>query len=381
MEKRSEVTSACPARGGTMSLSFGIPDLERELRALLAQIPAGKVATCGRLSQALGSPLAAKWVGYFALHHRHDDACRCHRIVRAGGKLGGYATGKMSDKIRLLKREGVLISAETIDLARFGFENFEGDFPLVKLRSIQEELAAKVSIRPRKRVPKMIGGVDVAYPSPDEAQAAYALVETETGRLVWSHVVRRPVRFPYITSFLSFRELPILLDLLAEVRQAGKMAEVLLVDGSGILHPRRAGAASHLGVTAEIPTIGVTKKLLCGQVDIEAMQPLESRPVLLLESQNPRRAADDGRTSRTTDRLAVVSHSENRFNLSGVAIRPTSGSLRPIFVSPGHRVDLSFAEEIVRRLLLGRRLPEPLYWADRLSKIKGGSEKQEQPKN
>jgi deoxyribonuclease V len=106
------------------------------------------------------------------------------------------------------------------------------------------------------------------------------------------------------------------------------------------LHPRRAGAASHFGVAADVPTIGVTKKLLCGQVDIEGMQPLEARPIVF------------------EDRLA------------GLAIRPTSGSLRPLFVSPGHRVDLTFAEQAVRQTLLGRRLPEPIYWADRLSKQK-----------
>ena len=52
----------------------------------------------------------------------------------------------------------------------------------------------------------------------------------------------------------------------------------------------------------------------------------------------------------------------------GIALRPTAGSRRPIFISPGHRVDLPFCEQVVRRLLTGRRLPEPLYWADRLGK-------------
>jgi deoxyribonuclease V len=324
-----------------MPIPFDIPDLECELRGLLKQIPAGKVATCGMLAKALGSAPAAKWVGHFALHHPHDDACNCHRIVRAHGELGGYVTGAMNVKISRLQQEGVAIRGGAIDLARFGFEDFASEFPLVKLREIQEKLARNISIRPRKNMPKFIGGVDVAYPSSEEATAAYALVETETGRPIWSHVVRRPVRFPYISSFLSFRELPILLDLVAEVRAAGKMAEVLLVDGSGLLHPRHAGAASHLGVAAGVPTIGVTKKLLCGEVDIAAMQPLESRPVKL----------------------------ENR--LLGLAIRPTAGSLRPIFISPGHRVDLTFTEQVIRQMLLGRRLPEPLYWADRWSKKNG----------
>jgi deoxyribonuclease V len=73
-------------------------------------------------------------------------------------------------------------------------------------------------------------------------------------------------------------------------------------------------------------------------VDIEGMQAMETRPVVL------------------DDRLA------------GVAIRPTAGSRRPIYVSPGHRVDAAFSERLVRLLLAGRRLPEPLAWADRLSR-------------
>jgi deoxyribonuclease V len=327
-----------------MAVRWEIPDLQRDLRALLAQIPAGRVATCGTLAKALGSDCAAKWVGHFAIHHRHDDACPCHRIVRARGALGGYVTGKIDAKIGRLSQEGVAIHAGALDLAQFGFDDFASDFPLAKLRQIQERLAAKISLRPRTRLPKFLGGVDVAYPSPDEAQAAYALVEIDSGRLVWSHVIRRHVRFPYITTFLSFRELPILVELIAEVRATGKMAEVLLVDGSGILHPRRAGIASHLGVAAGAATIGVTKKLLCGQVEIAAMQPLESRPVRVEE--------------------VVV----------GTAIRPTGGSQRPLFISPGHRVDLPFAEQVVRQLLRGRRLPEPLYWADRFSK-RGNAER------
>ena len=195
-----------------------------------------------------------------------------------------------------------------------------------------------MSLRPRRRIPKLIGGVDLAYPRPDGCSAAYALVETDTGKLVWSRTIHHPVAFPYITSYLTFRELPALLALLDEVRIAGQLSEVLLVDGSGVLHPRHAGMATHLGVAASLPTIGVTKKLLCGQVDIRDMQAGESRPIV----------QDD--------------------QLAGVALRPTSGSQRPIFISPGHCVDVAYAEQVVRRVLTGRRLPEPLYWADRLSR-------------
>ncbi|OHB73720.1 MAG: hypothetical protein A2V70_00355 [Planctomycetes bacterium RBG_13_63_9] len=217
-------------------------------------------------------------------------------------------------------------------------DRFLSDRPLERLKRVQEALVAKVSLRRRKRMPWLVGGLDVSYTASGAAVAAYALVATDSAQLVWSTSMGRPVAFPYISTYLSFRELPIFLELLDQVRAAGRMAEVLLVDGSGILHQRQAGIATHLGVVASLPTIGVTKKLLCGRVEIDRMQPMESRPVMY------------------EDRLI------------GVALRTNSASRRPIFVSPGNRLDVQFAEQVVRRVQGGHRLPEPLYWADRLSR-------------
>ncbi|MEE8451237.1 MAG: endonuclease V [Thermoguttaceae bacterium] len=315
-----------------------IPDLEGLLRDLLRQVPRGRVTTYGRLADALGNRIAARWVGHFALHHDHSADCPCHRTVRADGRLGQYIDGDERAKARRLAEDGVSTKCSTVELARYLFDDFVSDRPLQRLRAIQDALRAKVSIRPRRRIPKLVGGVDVSYPRAGHGTAAFTLVETESGRLVWSTTVQRRVAFPYISTYLTFRELPILLELIDKVRTAGRLPEVLLVDGSGILHPRHAGIAAHLGVVASLPTVGVTKKLLCGQVEIEGMQPSESRPVVY------------------EDRLL------------GMALRPTSGSRRPIFISPGHRVDLMFSERLVRSVLTGRRLPEPLYWADRLSR-------------
>jgi deoxyribonuclease V len=315
-----------------------IPDLARRLRELIAQVPAGRVTTCGDLAEALGNRIAARWVGQFTLEHDHTAGCPCHRVVRAGGQLGPYIDGGETIKARRLRAEGIEVQQDAVDLKRCGFDRFRCDRPLEELRRVQEALPAKVSLRPRRRIPKLVGGVDVSYPGPGEGVAAYALVETDSGRLVWSKTVRRRVVFPYITSYLAFRELPILLELLEVVRTAGRLSQVLLVDGSGILHQRHAGIATHLGVVASLPTIGVTKKLLCGHVELEGITPGESRPVVY------------------EDRLI------------GTALRTSPRSRRPIFISPGHRLDVAFAERLVRRLLCGRRLPEPLHWADRLSR-------------
>jgi deoxyribonuclease V len=133
--------------------------------------------------------------------------------------------------------------------------------------------------------------------------------------------------------------MPLLLELLDLVRREGKLADVTLVDGSGIMHPRGAGIASQFGIVAGIPTIGVTKKRLHGRVELTGMRPGEMRSVI-------------------DDQGAPI----------GVAIRHRPKSPRPLFVSPGHRVCVTTAGEIVRKLLLGRNLPEPIYWADRFSR-------------
>jgi deoxyribonuclease V len=255
--------------------------------------------------------------------------------VRKGGVLGGYI-GESDAKVPLLQAEGVDVRDGCVD-EKLLFAEFVGDRPLKKLAAFQNRLAKRVSLTARRGIPRFVGGVDVSYCGA-EGVAAYALVETATGELVWSTTIRRPVRFPYITSYLTFRELPLHVDLIAEVRAAKRLAPVVLVDGTGILHPRRFGIASALGIVAGVPTIGVTKKLLCGAVDIKYMQPMESRPVVM----------DD--------------------EPIGVAIRPTSGSRRPLFISPGSGLDLAAAERITHAVLGAKRLPLPVYWADRLSR-------------
>ena len=219
--------------------------------------------------------------------------------------------------------------------------------PWKDLPRLQDEIAAQVTLRGRRSLPQLVAGVDVSYPTQDEGIAAYTLFDMRDGRLLWTRTVRRRLSFPYVSSYLTFRELPIYVELFAEVRAAGKLADMVLVDGTGILHPRRSGIASALGVVADVATVGVTKKLLCGTVDIKGMEAFEKRPVFATPAD------------------------EEADQACGVAIRTTAGSRRLLFVSPGHRVNLATAEAVVSRFLLGHRLPEPLYLADRLSRAAG----------
>ncbi|MEK6238847.1 MAG: endonuclease V, partial [Planctomycetales bacterium] len=206
------------------------------------------------------------------------------------------------------------------------------------LRREQEKLTDSVSLEPLAQPPRFAAGVDVSYFGDDQGVAAYALVEIASQRVVWSAVITRRIAFPYISTFLAFRETPLLLELLDEVEQAGRAADVVFVDGAGALHPRGAGSASHLGVAADVPTIGVAKTYLCGELDASGLTLGEIRPIMY-----------DGK-------------------IRGAAIRPRTGGAKPLYASPGHRTDVETAGRLTAELCVDHRLPEPLYWADRLGR-------------
>ena len=134
------------------------------------------------------------------------------------------------------------------------------------------------------------------------------------------------IPFPYVPGLLSFREIPMLMQ--AWDRLPVK-PDVLLVDGTGIAHPRGLGIASHLGLVLDIPTIGCAKSVLYGTYEEPEPEAGSSRPLY-----DPK----DGQI--------------------GVALRTRRGA-RPLFISPGHKIDLTDAERIVRACVENYRLPEP----------------------
>lgn len=111
------------------------------------------------------------------------------------------------------------------------------------------------------------GGVDVSFPTDekDPAVAVYVILDAQSGKLVYQDYQYFDLQVPYIPSFLAFREIEPLQRLVEKQKQQRPDLQpaVILVDGNGILHPRRAGLACFLGVRTGIPTIGVGKTLFC----------------------------------------------------------------------------------------------------------------------
>jgi deoxyribonuclease V len=132
------------------------------------------------------------------------------------------------------------------------------------------------------------------------------------------------VIFPYIPTFLSFREGPAIMSAFEKLKNR---PDILIVDGAGINHPRRAGIATHVGVALDVPTIGITKNLLCGS----------------------------GKEPVDTGEAAPLSFEGMQV---GWLWRSSKRS-RAIIVAPGHRVSLESSLSIVRSCLRGHKLPEP----------------------
>lgn len=204
---------------------------------------------------------------------------------------------------------------------------------LQEARDIQTTLREKVRIIALRKKPEIIAGVDASflgdkvigvsclytYPEIIPLEDAYAFTE---------------VTFPYIPGFLSFREGPVIIEAL---RKLQIKPHVILFDGQGIAHPKGLGIASHIGVILDIPTIGCAKSRLIGEYKHPGIK--------------------KGKASSLKYHGTVV----------GAVVR-TRDNIKPLFVSPGHLVDLKSSVDIVLGCITKYRVPEPLRRADFLSK-------------
>lgn len=206
--------------------------------------------------------------------------------------------------------------------------------------ALQRELAPRVIHEGDARDVRLVAAADVAFPGSRRgwqgglARAAVVLMSYPELALVESHVIEAPVAFPYVPGLLSFREIPALALAFERLSAA---PDLILVDGHGVSHPRRFGLASHLGLLAGVPTVGVAKSRLCGEAAEPAIERGSTAPLI-----------DGG-------------------ELTGLVLR-TKTAVKPVFVSVGHMIGLNHAAEWVLRLAPTHRLPEPVRLADRLSK-------------
>ncbi|HEX9181530.1 MAG TPA: endonuclease V, partial [Burkholderiales bacterium] len=128
--------------------------------------------------------------------------------------------------------------------------------------ALQERIRHRVETRDRLGEVRHVAGVDVGFERDGAVtRAAVAVLDFPGLEPADFAVARRPTRFPYVPGLLSFREIPAALEALSGLRVR---PDLVLCDGQGIAHPRRVGLASHLGLAADLPAIGVAKTRLIG---------------------------------------------------------------------------------------------------------------------
>jgi deoxyribonuclease V len=175
---------------------------------------------------------------------------------------------------------------------------------------------------------KCIAGVDVAY-TDGLAIGAVAVLDYETLELLEWQTARSEVKFPYIPTLLSFREIP---PAVACIKNLKLTPDVFLADGQGIAHPYGCGFVSHLGLAIGKPTIGVAKSRLFGEPTTIANQ------VFLVQ----------------------------KGKVIGAVVTTIKG-VKPVYVSVGHMISLATAVKIAKHCVRNSRIPEPLLQAHKIA--------------
>jgi len=191
--------------------------------------------------------------------------------------------------------------------------------------ALQKRLASQV-IRTNTFDPDSlhtVAGIDVSLK--DQGQAAIVVLSLPDLTVVDRAAFSAPITFPYVPGLLSFRETPLVL---AALKLLKTPPDLLMVDGQGIAHPRRFGIACHVGLLANIPSIGVGKSVLTGRYENLGDTPGDQSPLT------------------------------HRGETIGIALRAKLRT-NPLIISIGHKIDLETAVAQVQRCLRGYRLPEP----------------------
>lgn len=294
---------------------------------LVRQIPKGMISTYGAIAEALGDPIAARAVGRMMNQNPNPDITPCYKIVHSDGRIGGFGLG-VKEKIRRLREDSIEVKdGYIVNFEKILFKDFKTDYPLKKLREEQIRLSRNLILEDSFENIETVAGIDVAYDRSDfeEACGACVVIDYKSKELIEKEVVFSKVDFPYIPTYFAYRELPIIEKLYKSLKTK---PTVLMLDGNGLLHPRGFGLASHAGFLLDLPTIGVSKSLIYGEIE---------------------------------GNLVKVNNETKGY------VFYNSRSEKPIYVSPGHKISFEKSLEIVKELSK-YKIPEPLRLAHILAR-------------
>jgi deoxyribonuclease V len=186
----------------------------------------------------------------------------------------------------------------------------------------------------------VVVGVDQAFL---DDRAVGAVVALRDGTVIERASAVADCEFPYVPGLLSFREAG---AVIAAFENLAIDPDLVVFDGSGRIHFREAGLATHLGVVFDLPSIGVAKGLLCG-TPRDSLDGLPEGACVAIDADEDVEA--DG----------IIGYAlQTRQYESG------SQKINPVYVSPGHRIGPETAADLTERLCDGYKLPEPTRLAD-----------------
>ncbi|RRB01104.1 deoxyribonuclease V [Larkinella rosea] len=192
--------------------------------------------------------------------------------------------------------------------------------------ALQQQLRHEIRIQPLTKPAETIAGCDISFNKFEETvYAGIVVLRLDTLEVIEEVGVISSATFPYVPGLLSFREIPSLLEAWSKLKTE---PDVVMFDGHGTAHPRRIGIASHAGLFLNRPTFGCGKSVLVGKYDEPA----------------PERGA-----------WSPMKHYGETI---GAALR-TKNRVNPVYVSPGHLIDLPTAIDLTLRCNGGYRIPEP----------------------
>ena len=192
--------------------------------------------------------------------------------------------------------------------------------------ALQKRLREQLRIEPLASSVRTVAGADISFNKHSPlVYAGIVVLRLPELDIVEEAGVETEVHFPYISGLLSFREMPALLQAWAMLKTE---PDAVMLDGQGIAHPRRIGIGAHFGLFVERPTFGCAKSVLCGQFKEPSIERGNWSPM------------------------------EHRDEVIGAAVR-TKTKVQPVYVSPGHLIDLPGAIDLALRCDGGYRVPEP----------------------
>ncbi len=203
-----------------------------------------------------------------------------------------------------------------------------------KLKNIQNRLKAYLNLTDIYDIEKIryVAGIDLTYTNPFKTPtmgiACLVVWDVEKEKVTDVFYENRKVNFPYIPTFLAFRELPLALA----VAKKAQGIDAFILDGMGIIHPRRMGIATHFGIKTNSIAIGCAKSYLIGEY----------------------KKPDNFKGSYS----GVYVDGE----LAGYALRSRKNA-KEIFISPGNNISVESSLKLVLKLLDGYRIPPPTRFA------------------